>query len=301
MIFSQNTSAIPLLTLYIMGQKGFATLKAIASEYNNVVGAVISAPDDNVQKDYFEEIRDLCAECKIPFMTREQPNNIKSKYAFAISWRWLIKVDQTQLIVFHDSLLPRYRGFNPLVTCLINGESEIGVTALFATNEYDGGDIIAKVSSCISYPIKIQQAIDLITQIYVELARKIIDIIAIEKPLYGTPQNESCASISLWRDEEDYCIDWSMSACYIRRFIDAVGYPYRGAFTKVDGKPARVLESDIFPDSLIENRTPGKVIFIKEGFPVVVCGKGLLIIRKLVSENSGKSMLPLKKFRIRFT
>ena len=33
------------------------------------------------------------------------------------------------LLIFHDSLLPKLRGFNPTVTALIAGEIEIGVTA----------------------------------------------------------------------------------------------------------------------------------------------------------------------------
>ena len=39
------------------------------------------------------------------------------------------------LIVFHDSLLPKYRGFAPLVSQLINGEEYLGVTAIF-TNDF---------------------------------------------------------------------------------------------------------------------------------------------------------------------
>lgn len=291
---------IPIV-LYIMGRKGFDTLKAIVKKHVGVVGTVVSARDPSIQNDYFNEIHAFCIKHKIPFLIREQSSDIEFEYAFAISWRWLIDVAQGQLIIFHDSLLPRHRGFNPLVTCLVNGETEIGVTALFATSEYDKGDIIAQESIKIKYPITIHRAIESITPCYINLSLDIIDKISSDKPLKGTRQDESLASISLWRDEDDYRIDWSMSACYIKRFIDAVGYPYRGAFTKVDKHPARVLEADIFPDFRIENRTPGKVIFLKEGFPVVVCGENLLLINKLVSDISGESMLPLKKFRTRFT
>lgn len=301
MKLNQHTAAPPIV-LYLMGQKGFEVLKIIANKYVDIIGTVVSEKDPNLQKDYFNEICNLCKEYKIPFLTREQPLNIKPRYAFAISWRWLIKLEQIKLIVFHDSLLPRYRGFNPLVTCLINGEPKIGVTALFASNDYDKGDIIAQAFTEISYPIKIQKAIDLITENYVELALSILNSIVTGNPLSGTPQNESFASYSLWRDEDDYCIDWSKPACYIKRFVDAVGYPYLGASTKVNGVSARVLEVSIFPDDLlIENRTPGKVIFIKDGFPVVVCGKGLITIKKLLTNDLGQSMLPLKMFRTRFT
>ena len=34
--------------------------------------------------------------------------------------------DERNLIVFHDSLLPNYRGFAPLVNCLVNNENRGG-------------------------------------------------------------------------------------------------------------------------------------------------------------------------------
>ena len=141
----------------------------------------------------------------------------------------MIDMPSVQLIVFHDSLLPRYRGFNPLVSCLINGERHIGVTALLASSEYDRGNIISRSYTEINYPIKIQNAIELILRNYRELALTVSEMIERREVITGQPQNEQEASFSLWRDEEDYRIDWSQPAEDIKRFIDAVGYPYKGA------------------------------------------------------------------------
>ena len=54
-------------------------------------------------------------------------------------------------------------------------------------------------------------------------------------------------------------------------------------------------------DVVIENRKSGKVIFIVDNFPIVVCGKGLLMIEELVSFDKRQSLLPLQKFRTRFS
>jgi len=227
-----------------------------------------------------------------------------SEYAFAISWRWLINLEQTELIIFHDSLLPRYRGFGPLVSSLINGDHEIGVTALFSHDEYDKGDIIAQDAKSITYPLTIQQAIDTITDCYVSLATEITSKIMRGHPLDGQPQEEADASYSLWRDDQDYHIDWTKSAAEIKRFVDAVSFPYKGAFTLINNRPARVLEADALGDVHIENRTPGKIIFVQEGHPIVVCGSGLLRVCSAVSDNEDGeevSLLPLNKFRTRFS
>jgi methionyl-tRNA formyltransferase len=53
----------------------------------------------------------------------------------------------------HDSLLPKYRGFAPLPNALINGEREVGVTALFASEEYDMGDIVCQRRLAVEYPM----------------------------------------------------------------------------------------------------------------------------------------------------
>ena len=68
----------------------------------------------------------------------------------------------------------------------------------------------------------------------------------------------------------------------------------------MNGAIARILEVEEVPDVVIENRTPGKVIFMNSGKPTVVCGSGLIQIVRMVDDN-GRSLLPLKRFRIRFS
>ena len=49
-------------------------------------------------------------------------------------------------------------------------------------------------------------------------------------------QNEKEASYSLWRDEEDYFINWSLGAKTIERTINATGFPYSGARTNMENQ-----------------------------------------------------------------
>ncbi len=61
-----------------------------------------------------------------------------------------------------------------------------------------------------------------------------------------------------------------------------------------------IKESEIVKDVIIENRHIGKILFFTDGFPVIVCGKGLLKITEANFEHDGKSIFPLNKFRVRF-
>lgn len=294
------SSAPVLVTLYLMTEKGYRVLRHIVEHLDKSgVALVVSEPDPGLTHDYFDEIKALCAEYGIPFLRRAAPLPVATPYSLAVSWRWLIATE-SRLVVLHDSLLPRYRGFAPLVSCLTNGEETIGVTALYASPEFDQGDVLLQAARPIRYPIKIAQAIALAIECYLDIVSRLWPGLQTGQPLPATPQQESAASYSLWRDEQDYRIDWAEDSQTIRRFIDAVGEPYRGASTLINGRLHRVLEAEVEPDVVIENRTAGKVLFLRDQAPVVVCGTGLLRLTDLRTEE-GSSALPLRQFRSRFT
>ena len=52
------------------------------------------------------------------------------------------------------------------------------------------------------------------------------------------------------------------------------------------------------PDVKIENRTPGKIIFLENNQPTIVCGKGLIKIEKAHYLNNNNEVI-FNKFRTR--
>lgn len=289
-----------MITLYLATEKGYNVLKClIYFKKSSFIKCVIIGTDKNVIKDFSQEIKELCQYNEIIFFFNDLPNEIITEYSLAISWRRLIKSNKSKLIVLHDSLLPKYRGFAPLVNQLINGDKLIGVTALFASDEYDRGDIILQSNIIIDYPIKINEAIKLISKCYEKIVLEIVENMLNGNPIKYIKQNEFDATYSLWRDNDDYQINWNQSSEKIKRFIDAVGFPYNGATSILNGEVVRIIDADIIDDVKIINRDVGKIIFMKGHFPVVVCGEGLLLLKD-IKDKEGKSLLPLKKFRLRF-
>lgn len=281
--------------LFLMTEKGFSVLKFIVSKgLINQVSFVVGAKDQNVVNDYYNDIRDVCMQNTVSFYDRKDSLVLDNVTCIAISWRWIIP-NISNLIVLHDSPLPRYRGFSPLVNMLINREPIIAVTALFASSHFDQGPIIMTRSIDVNYPIKISDAITKISHLYNDI---VFDLMKLEDPIISVAQDENHATYSLWRDETDYHIDWNMSAAQIQHFINCVGFPYKGALTSDGLKEFRVLESEIYPDVTIENRDVGKVLFLDKGLPVVVCRTGLLKITDLRDENYQVKIL--EKFRTRF-
>jgi len=288
---------------YILGKKGYACITEFVNKFGpNSVAFVVGARDDAIDNDWYSEISLFCEKNGIQFLDRNQAGDnfaVGSDYDFAIGWRWLIK-DASKLIVFHDSLLPKYRGFAPLVNMLIDGVNEIGVTALLASDEYDKGDIVFQEKKSINYPIKISEAIDEIIPLYKRLVVKTAHDILTTGAINCTPQCDEVASYSLWRDERDYFIQWDQDSRSIKRFIDAVGPPYRGAASLLNGKLIRIFDAIPVPDVIVENRARclGKVIFFHDGKPVVVCGSGLIKLIDLRAED-GKTLIGAIPFRSR--
>ena len=268
----------------IIGKKGLTSLEFVRhsnTELLNNIKYVVVGTDPNVQNDYSEEVLRFCTQNNIKTYSRSEFSTAKPKaeYLIAIGWKWLIDTENINLIVLHDSLLPKYRGFNPLVTALLEGDTEIGVTAIEAIDKVDAGPIISQKAVEITYPIKIEQAIDEVSILYSEVVEELLSMDL--KTVDRTIQDESKASFSLWRNHEDYVIDWSNSAEYIIRMIHAVGYPYQGALTHYKGEEIRVFDAEEVQDPNIVNRVAGKLFSIHKNEAIVVCGKGMVKIKEV--------------------
>ena len=286
-----------MINIFVIGKKGLDSVTGISTALYPKINAIIIGKDSGVVNDYSDAIEQFARQNNISYFFRTQTDEkvlAKATLNIAIGWRWLIALD-VPLVVFHDSILPQYRGFNPLVSALINGDSRVGVTALMGTDEFDKGDIIGQRTIAIQYPIKIATAIDRLAKEYALLLEEVIS--ASDGTLSGTPQNESEASFSLWRDDEDYQIDWQQDAQTIKRMIDAVGFPYKGAATRMDGTLVRIFDADCLEEVNIVNRAPGKVLFKHADGLVIVCGSGLLKVKDFYGDDGEK--LEVNKFRIR--
>ncbi|MDQ2109551.1 MULTISPECIES: methionyl-tRNA formyltransferase [unclassified Vibrio] len=285
-----------VIKIFATGLKGLKTVHGIKEKTEKII--VVIGRDRNVLNDYSEEILDFCKINNIQYTYDSLDNDLDFGLAIAAGWQKMIyDIPSDSLIVFHDSLLPKYRGFNPLVTALLNKDDYIGLTALTAAESYDCGNVVYQVKIPISYPIFIEDAISNIACAYYDVA-KIIYELFVENKLKGVPQDENKATYSLWRDEEDYLIDWSSTSEEIYLKINTLGYPYLGASSFVNNELVRVKRSTLVNDIVVENRTPGKIIFFADGKPVVVCGRGLLRLDEI--ENSRGDKIKITKMRTRF-
>jgi methionyl-tRNA formyltransferase len=257
-----------------VGLKGAKFLTGLIDAEIPIIGIASYQQSDDRSKGY-ETIVELAAKIDVPLTTTKTPSLGEDGIVFVVGWQYLFKEHPPNVIVFHDSLLPRYRGFAPTVTAMINGDPIVGVTALQLAANVDSGPIVAQRAVPITYPAKISQVLAQQAQAMVELAEEIVrraETIGIN----GTKQDEAGATYSLWRDKADHQIDWSRRSEEIARMIDAVGYPYDGARTRVGDLEIVVDNATVVEDLHFERRDVGKVWRLDDQRPVVVCGAGLL-------------------------
>lgn len=266
--------------LYLMTEKGEAVLDA-ALKSGIEIAHVTTAPATGMNDDAHLRIEQRAKGNAIPTFLRAHPPEYNGDVSIAAGWRWML--DVPNLIVLHDSLLPRYRGFSPLITALINGEPQVGVTAFLAEEEPDTGPIIAQQSVPVVYPARMRDVLERLIPVYRDLAAEVCATLAAGEPLRYAVQDHARATWSLWRDEDDYRIDWTLDDRRICRLVDAASDPFPGAWATIpeDSLFVRVHGAVSEPDRMIEDRAPGKVAFFRDGDPVVVCSAGLLRITDL--------------------
>jgi methionyl-tRNA formyltransferase len=279
-----------------VGLKGANFLGGLI-EANIPIISVTSYPQLDDRFKGYEIIAELAAKIGAALTTTKTPSLQVDGITFVVGWQHLFKQHPPNVIVFHDSLLPRYRGFAPTVTALLNGDPIVGVTALLLAADVDSGPIVAQRSIPIKYPAKIRQVLARQSKAMVELAEDII-LMAHTVGINGVKQDDAQATYSLWRDKADYQIDWSSGSGDIARMIDAVGYPYEWARTHIGDLEILVDDATVVEDLQFERRDVGKIWRLDDGRPVVVCGSGLLRLDRFHSQDGGALSFKLRtRFR----
>ncbi|GGK84091.1 methionyl-tRNA formyltransferase [Streptomyces flaveus] len=260
---------------------GHRTLQALLESDHEVVLAVTHPKSDHVyEKIWDDSVADLAEKHGIPVLLRNRPDDPELLTALreaepdlivANNWRTVLPPEVFDLpphgtLNIHDSLLPAYAGFSPLIWALINGERAVGVTAHRMNAELDAGDILLQravpVGATDTVTDLFHRTVDLITPVVTES----LDLIASGRAQW-IPQDRSRASFFHKRSLEDSRIDWTWPAEDLERLVRAQCDPYPNAFTYHRGQRLRIVEAAV--SEARYGGTPGR-IFIREGDGVVI-------------------------------
>ena len=205
---------------------------------------------------------------------------------FMVNWRYLVPrsfYEQARLgsFVFHDSLLPAYRGFSPTVWAIINGEDHTGVSLFHASEAYDTGDIIAQQRVPITPDETIGEVVEHVTQAYLDVLTRHFPSLR-NGDIHAHPQDHRLATYTPKWTPADAQINWAWSTERIYNLIRATTTPYTGAFTTFEGRKLTIWRA-----SLIEQprryvvRLAGRVVGWDSAGVEVLTGDGMLRIESV--------------------
>ena len=230
-----------------------------------------------------------------PKSIRKEPDIIESlkqlhpdffvTFAFGqILSREVLDIPKYETINLHVSLLPKYRGANPIQRAIINGETETGICTMVTELGLDTGAV------CLTYPIEINQNMNCL-ELFDICSEKSPELL--EKTLLGIadgtliPQKQ-CENGVCYADKlqkEECKIDWNKSAKEIHNLVRGV-YKCPGAYFEYKGKIIKVMQTEILEET--SAGTSGEFINISKLGIDVQTGRGTLRILRVKPEGKGE-------------
>ncbi len=155
-------------------------------------------------------------------------------------------------INIHPSILPKYRGPNPIRSSIINNDEETGVTIMQMDAGMDTGDMLAIEKVSITDETTYDSLCEELSNLGAYLVNEVINHIDQITP---TPQDNEDATYTQKISKEDLKINWNEDAFAIDRKVRAY-YPDLNMYFMYNGKRYKVISSTpSYKDSIKENGT----------------------------------------------
>lgn len=196
----------------------------------------------------------------------------------------VIDIPKYATINLHASLLPCYRGANPICEAILNGDKKTGITTMKTVLELDAGDI------CLQEEINLDD--DITTP---ELMQKIsaLSPILLDKTLkglyFGTlkpiPQDGTKATFTKKITKDEKNIDWHKDAKKIHDKIRAMN-TINTCHTSFGGKIIKILKTKVV--DMDKKVKCGEVISVNKDGICVGCADKAVLLLSVKPEGKGE-------------
>ena len=296
------------LRIIFMGTPDFAvsSLERLIAEGHEVVG-VFTQPDKPKGRKHIltpPPVKECALLHHIPVY---QPESLKHGEAIPIleqaqpdvivvaAFGMLLKSDVLDFpkygcINVHASLLPKYRGAAPINACILNGETETGVTTMLMNEGLDTGDILLSETVTIGENETAGELFDRLAVLGGTVLARTLE--AIEAgTLTRTPQDDALSCYAGMLSKADSPVDWMRTAQEVHNRIRGLS-PWPGALTTRDGSPLKLHRSVLAPecsDGKTGCSEPG-ALYAEQGRLFVRCGDGNYVELLEVQPHGSRAM-----------
>ena len=197
----------------------------------------------------------------------------------------VLDIPKFSTVNLHASLLPKYRGANPIQRCIFNGDKITGITTMLTVLELDAGDI------CETKEIQISENMTNIQLKELICNDSPVLICSTLKGLYNKtliPIKQNCQGVSIAKkfEKKDGLINWNTSSICIHNQVRCmVDFPT--AYTFFKGKMLKILETRLL-NIKVENYSPNQVISVDKSGITIATKDGCILVTKVKPESKSE-------------
>ena len=213
----------------------------------------------------------------------------------------IIDIGKYGIINLHPSLLPKYRGASPVITSILNGDDETGVSIMRNEKSVDSGNILKQQKVKIEKGESAGKLWDRLTNIGSELMIEVIELIK-NNAVNEVEQDHSQATFTRMFSKKDAEIDFNKDVDQIVNHIRAFN-PSPIAFFKYKDENFRVYEAESLQEAIkaenlqeiIENVENSTIIAASLNEGLQIKAKNGVVSIKTIQAPNGK-VLDIKNF-----
>jgi methionyl-tRNA formyltransferase len=200
----------------------------------------------------------------------------------------LLDIPAHSCINVHASLLPRYRGAAPLNWCIINGETETGVTTMLMDAGLDTGNMLLVEKTSLDENEEITSLHDRMATMGADLLAETLNRLT-QGGIIPQAQNDDDSCYAKMLKKEDGIINWNSDARSIHNQVRGLAV-WPVACTTIDGQVMKIFRTRVGDGS----GEPGVVLQAAKGTFEVACRGGSIILLEL--QLAGKKRLDCSSF-----
>lgn len=198
----------------------------------------------------------------------------------------VLDIPKIATINLHASLLPKYRGANPIQRAIYNGDTETGITTMITVLDLDAGDICLQEKIEITPNMTDKELMNIISDkapfiMYPTLKQ------LYNKVLTPKKQDDSLMTIAKKFKKEDATIDWNKTAQEIHNHVRSMT-TWPCATTTFQGKSIQILKTQTADTTPEKNYMNGEIVNISKDGIAVSTSQGLLLIQEVKPEGKQK-------------
>ena len=194
----------------------------------------------------------------------------------------VLDIPKYETINLHASLLPKYRGANPIQRAIINGDSKTGICTMITELGLDCGDVCLKEEIAIPDTMTCVDLFEEISEKSPKLIEKTL-LGLVDKSLTPIPQCEQGICMANKLTKEETQIDWNKPAKDIHNLVRGI-YKFPSAYFIYNDKIIKVLETRVIEGT----GNIGEFVCVNKDGIQVACGKDCIQIIKVKPEGKGE-------------